>query len=151
MRIFHFAPDTGEYLGSGEAQLDPLESKIAGQPVYLLPAHATRAEPPEAGHKQLACWDGEAWRLVPDRRGETYWLPDGTAHEIATLGETPPADALDVEPAKPEPTQGPVPVSVPPDQLPFTRGQALRLIDAVQVGDMKALDELKAQIQGIVP
>ena len=30
-------------------------------------------------------------------------------------------------------------------------GTAGILIDAVQVGDMKALDELKAQIQGIVP
>jgi hypothetical protein len=40
-----------------------------------------------------------SWSLIPDFRGREYWLADGSRHTITNLGEQPPADALDAEPA----------------------------------------------------
>ena len=49
------------YAGQQECQIDPLESKKQGHPVYLLPADCTWAEPlnEEEGYKIK--WNGEAW------------------------------------------------------------------------------------------
>lgn len=44
-------------------------------------------------NEQLASWE-----LVPDYRGVTYWLPDGSAHTITELGVETPVDALSEAP-----------------------------------------------------
>jgi hypothetical protein len=45
-------------------------------------------------------WDASAndWRAVPDYRGHSYWLADGSFHTIDDIGVSPPADALDSPP-----------------------------------------------------
>lgn len=94
MNVHHYDSTTGEYIHSTAASLDPLATEQAGEPVYLLPARATWLAPPAAGEGEVAVWRDAAWTLVPDHRGQVYWLPDGTQYTITALGETPPEDAL---------------------------------------------------------
>jgi len=93
MNIYHYHPDTFEYLGASEAKIDPLETAKAGGQVYLIPANATTDQPPEAGTNQRARRNGDAWELVDDYRGQEYWDKD-TAEKITIteLGITIPND-----------------------------------------------------------
>jgi hypothetical protein len=104
MKIYHFDEKTGERLGQAEAAIDPLETKRAGAPRYLLPASATLAPPPEVGEHEAAVFDPgeESWYIAPDFRGAVHYDPEtGQRLVIETLGvlpevtETPPADLLE--------------------------------------------------------
>ena len=68
--------DNGEYIGTEEALLDPLETEQQEKEVYLLPANATFTEPLEAQEGYVNVWNGEAWEQVEDNRGVEYWLPE---------------------------------------------------------------------------
>ena len=50
------------YAGQQECQIDPLESKKQGHPVYLLPADCTWAEPLNEKEGYKIKWNGEAWK-----------------------------------------------------------------------------------------
>lgn len=91
--------NTNEYLGKTQADQSPLE-----EGVWIYPAFTTDQKPPDAGANQTAVFSGDAWALVPDWRGHTYWLADGSEHKIEALGEEPSADALDTPPPPPPPT-----------------------------------------------
>lgn len=84
MKVYHYAPGTGEYTGSSIADPSPLESGV-----WLIPAHATAEKPPrvEAGHRPV--WMGEKWELLQDLRGHVVWLADGSAKVIDQLGPLP--------------------------------------------------------------
>ncbi|MGE5553289.1 MAG: tail fiber assembly protein [Betaproteobacteria bacterium] len=58
-RIYHYHPETGEYLGESEARESPLEPGV-----FLLPAHATFEAPPEAGPGQVAVFNAGVWHLM---------------------------------------------------------------------------------------
>lgn len=85
--------DNGEYIGTEEALLDPLETELQGENVYLLPANATFTAPPAEKEGFARVWTGESWQEVEDHRGTKYWLPGegyGTpAHEMKELGSLP--------------------------------------------------------------
>lgn len=49
------------YAGQQECQIDPLESKKQGHPVYLLPANCTWKEPLNEKEGYKIKWNGEAW------------------------------------------------------------------------------------------
>ncbi len=49
------------FAGQQECQLDPLESKKQGHPVYLLPANCTWQEPLTEQEGYKIKWNGEAW------------------------------------------------------------------------------------------
>jgi hypothetical protein len=87
MNVYHFNPGTGEYEGQEQAQIDPLESKLQGKPVYLLPANATFTPPPGAGKNTVLVWQGGVWNILPDHRGAKYWDADGE-HQITEIGDT---------------------------------------------------------------
>lgn len=93
--VYHYHRETGELLGADEAELDPLER----QP--LVPAHSTVQEPPAPQPGEVARFDGEEWHLVPDHRGESYWLADGSRVVIMGLGVAPPPEALSEPPPPP--------------------------------------------------
>jgi len=93
MQIYHYHPDTGEFMGSGEADADPVVPNN-----YLIPAHATPVAPPALGPNEAAVYQGGAWAIAPDHRGAVYWLADKTRHEITALGEVPPLGALAAPP-----------------------------------------------------
>lgn len=99
MQIFHYHPETGEFLGQSAALPDPLEE---GR--FLVPAYATDAPPPESGQNKVAVFDGQSWVLKPDFRGTVYWLSHGDKHTITEIGETVPEGAFLEEPAPPAPT-----------------------------------------------
>ena len=93
MQVYKYDEQTKEYIGTEEALLDPLETELQGENVYLLPANATFIEPPEAQESFARVWNGEAWEQVEDNRGVEYWLPEDTygapAREMKELGELP--------------------------------------------------------------
>ena len=49
------------YAGQQECQIDPLESKKQGHPVYLLPADCTWADPLNEKEGYKIKWNGGAW------------------------------------------------------------------------------------------
>lgn len=58
MKIHHYNETTGEWVGEGVADADPLE---AGR--WLIPAHATTEQPPEPGEGKFVAWNGTAWEV----------------------------------------------------------------------------------------
>lgn len=102
MNVYKFNPITKEYTGVEPAMLDPLESKLQGKEVYLLPANATFTEPTfKDGYATV--WNGEAWEQIEDNRGKEYWLKSDTfgtpARTMKELGAFP-ADAVFAAPEK---------------------------------------------------
>ncbi|MEJ1402588.1 MAG: hypothetical protein RPU61_03595 [Candidatus Sedimenticola sp. (ex Thyasira tokunagai)] len=89
-----YNPENGTYLGPMIAGIDPLESKVAGEPVYLgPPANAVTEAPLGAEANQIDVYN-DGWQLVADHRGQEYYLADGSHHTITEIGIEPPADAL---------------------------------------------------------
>jgi len=89
MNLYHYHPDTFEYIGISEARIDPLETAKTEQTVYLIPAYATMDQPPVAGSNQKARRIGNTWKLVADYRGQEYWDKDtGTKITITDLEVT---------------------------------------------------------------
>lgn len=97
--------DNGEYIGTEEALLDPLETEQQGKNIYLLPTNATFTEPPAEKECYVNVWNGEAWEQVEDNSGVEYWLPEdkfgAPAHEMKELGILPEGATL----TPPEQTQ----------------------------------------------
>ena len=82
--IYNYHPQTGELLGSGYADPDPLTENA-----WLMPAHSTQQTPPSTPDGTVAVWHVGAWAVHADHRGETWWK-DGGAFVIDFLGN--PAD-----------------------------------------------------------
>lgn len=68
--------DNGEYIGTEEALLDPLETEQQGKNIYLLPANATFTAPLAEKEGFVNVWNGTAWERTEDNRGKEYWLPE---------------------------------------------------------------------------
>ncbi|WP_050978076.1 hypothetical protein [Herbaspirillum sp. GW103] len=56
MKIYHYHPETGIYLGQGEADADPL---VSGN--WLIPASATAKEPADELEGFMRVFRGDAW------------------------------------------------------------------------------------------
>ena len=100
MILHRYNLETGEYLGTQEAQKRPNGDYITDV------VGATIHEPPTTGEKQAARWTGTAWEVVEDHRqtrdkggvieegsGTPYWLPGDTwqspARYLTELGPLP--------------------------------------------------------------
>lgn len=70
MQIYHYHPDTGEFLGVGLADQSPLEPGV-----YLIPAHATTTAPPTAMSGKVRVWRGE-WVFEDVLAGEPTHDPE---------------------------------------------------------------------------
>lgn len=120
MKAYVYNEKNGEFVREAVTDLDPLETRLAGKNVWLLPAHSTFTPPPAAGEKQAAVWNGAKWEIVEDHRrkrdkggviikesGTAYWLPGDTwespARYMTELGPLP-DDAILARPEKPAPT-----------------------------------------------
>lgn len=128
MRIYDINPvdSTAAVNPTGrEAPSDPMR----GTP--RLPAGSTDICPPKTSDNEVAQWIGEAWKLVPDWRGHTYWTEDGQRHEITEIGIEPPEDALS---------------EAPPESLPALAARKRREIDAAR--DMAFMEGLPREITG---
>lgn len=104
MNVYKYDELTHEYTGVETAQLDPLESKLQGKDIYLLPANATFTAPLVVKEGYTQVFKDGVWNYVEDHRGEQYWLADdefGTpAREMKELGALP-ENAVFEAPEKP--------------------------------------------------
>lgn len=82
--IYVAHPVTGEFIGTGYADPDPLE---AGN--WLVPAHAYLEAPPAVSVGEVALRGDSGWRVAVDLRGTVYSTETGEAVEHAELGALP--------------------------------------------------------------
>ena len=68
MNLYNYDKNTKEYLSTTIASADPMETKIKGEFVPLVPAYATLLEPPKTGENEVAIFNGEAWEIKKDFR-----------------------------------------------------------------------------------
>lgn len=68
MNLYNYDKNTKEYLSTTLASADPLETKIKGEFVPLVPAYATLLEPPTTGENEVAIFNGKAWEIKKDFR-----------------------------------------------------------------------------------
>ena len=61
MKAYKYNFENKKYEGEVTCQIDPLESKIAGKEIYLLPADCTYEVPPEEKDGFDIVWNGDAW------------------------------------------------------------------------------------------
>ena len=61
MKAYRYNPATKKYEGEVNCQLDPLETKIKGEEVWLLPANSTYETPPPSRDGFDIVWNGSAW------------------------------------------------------------------------------------------
>ena len=77
MQVYHYRPDTKEYVGN---------SKLP-----RLPAHSTSVQPPQATINQVAVFDEakQNWSLQADHRGLVYAKADGSELNWQEIGDLP--------------------------------------------------------------
>ena len=74
--IYHYDPDSLEFLAEGIAHESPLEAGCE-PPVFLVPANATKLAPPYRLDKGYVwCWHHQDWIKTPDHRGQWVHHPD---------------------------------------------------------------------------
>jgi hypothetical protein len=83
----------GFLVGATQADIDPLNLNN-----WLIPGNCVELAPPSCGNNQIAQYKNGEWFIVADYRGEKYWLPDGSEHEIIVPGEVFPPNALSSPP-----------------------------------------------------
>lgn len=83
MTVYHYDGVSREFLGTGTADVSPLEPGV-----YLIPANATTNQPPEPQEGYACVWDGKAWAQEEDHRGEQGYV-NGIPRIITELGPLP--------------------------------------------------------------
>ena len=68
MNLYNYDKNTKEYLSTTIASADPMETKIKGEFVPLVPAYATLLEPPTTGENEVAIFNGKVWEIKKDFR-----------------------------------------------------------------------------------
>ncbi len=138
MNIYHYSETNGEYLGPGVAKLDPVGQKP------MIPANATTDEPPAADMNQVTRRNGDAWEIVPDYRGSTWYDAEGNQHKITQINQEPDPNWTSTKPVIPDP----VPEVVEMAQARLALLQAGHL-DKVQpiIDAMPEPDRTAAQIE----
>lgn len=93
-KIVYQCDAAGIYAGLAVA----FESQV-DEGVFHIPAGCVETPPPDIPSGSAAVWSSEAWRIVPDHRGETWYL-DGIATVIAFAGD-PAAAGYEMTPPPP--------------------------------------------------
>lgn len=85
MEIYHYHPVTGEFLGAGKADRDPLEPAN-----WLVPANATTTPPPAVPAETAAVYEAGTWSLLESHKGKTVYHKQTKAErQITELGPIP--------------------------------------------------------------
>lgn len=76
MIAYGYIKETGMYSGINICQLDPIESKIKGEAIYLLPADSTFIAPPDYNEEtEVPIWSGTSWiideKSIPEKEETT--------------------------------------------------------------------------------
>jgi hypothetical protein len=83
--VYAYHPETGEYLGTTTADLSPLDT----EETWLVPAHATEQEPPQAAERQVAVYRDGGWQLAADFRALKLWSKSSAQRVTVKIGDTP--------------------------------------------------------------
>jgi hypothetical protein len=84
MKIYNYNHN-GEFTGETDANIDPLETELQGEPVYLIPANATTDIIPEVGENQVPVYVDGHWVISVDYRGTVFY--DTTTKEKVVIDE----------------------------------------------------------------
>ncbi len=84
MEIFHYSKMTGELLGAGQADKDPLKEEG-----WLIPANSTTSQPPLVTDTEIAVFQNGEWSVVEDHRGSVFYDEEGSEVVIRDLGPLP--------------------------------------------------------------
>lgn len=95
MLVYHYDEETKEFLYEEEASIDPLETGLKGENVYLLPANATFEKPLEKQDYKAVVFNGETWEYIEDYRGVTVWKSYYESMVIEELGAIPDGYSLE--------------------------------------------------------
>lgn len=68
MNLYNYDKNTKEYLSTTIASADPMETKIKGEFIPLVPAYATLVEPPNTDENEAAVFNGTTWEIKKDFR-----------------------------------------------------------------------------------
>lgn len=86
MLVYKF-DEKGLFVGIDETELDPLESKLQGKEIFLLPPNAT-FDAPEIKEGFAPVWNGGKWEQIEDHRGVAFWLEGDSFGTLArTMNE----------------------------------------------------------------
>lgn len=92
---YRYDQEKKKFMHSEEMHKDPLESKLQGKDIWLLPANCTLIEPPEAKEGFDIVWNGDAWEYKEQEKEPEPYVPtekEKTQREIwdlkAKLSET---------------------------------------------------------------
>lgn len=132
MDIYSFHPETGEYIGAGKADPNPVR-----EDAWLLPAYCTSVAPPEAESGFALMWTGGSWAKVADHRGERWWPNDAASNlapsiVIGFLGDPAAHGLTKTEP--PAPPQAPVTISARQIRLAMTQLDWRAAVEAYVAG-----------------
>ncbi len=87
MKYYSF-DENGIFNGEVAPQVDPLETEIAGETVYMVAANSTVVAPPAVPEGSVAQWDGSGWVIKADFRGEVvYSISDKSPKIVDYIGD----------------------------------------------------------------
>lgn len=91
MFYYSYDPNTKEYTGKAEADINPEATRRAGYNVYWAPAYATLEEPPIFEANRVALFDEETqkWVVKVDYRGQYICNENLNTHQVHEAGELP--------------------------------------------------------------
>lgn len=79
MKAYQYDSETKKYIGEIDRQIDPLESELKGEDIYLMPADSTDIVPPEAKDGYDIVFNGAGWEYKEIEKPEP--LPEPTIEE----------------------------------------------------------------------
>ena len=85
--VYIYNEESNEYIGESITMLDPEETRIQGQDVWMMPPNSTTVKP-ELKEGYAPIWNGEVWDYVEDHRGKKGFI-NGVLTEIKELGPLP--------------------------------------------------------------
>lgn len=90
--LYNYDQETGEFLSSLKAQINPISSEKKGKDVYFERAYATDKKPPKVKKNEVAVFNGKGWDIKTDFRGVVFFNKSGDISEIINIDECVPND-----------------------------------------------------------
>jgi hypothetical protein len=87
MQLYLYDATTKEYTEQIEAYIDPAETQIKGEPVFMYPANSTDIEPPVVLENQVCVFENESWIVKADYRGQYQCDSNLKVSKVETIGE----------------------------------------------------------------
>lgn len=108
MKIYHYSKDSYEFIRESEARKDPIKSEKQEKDIYLVPAYATKIQPPSVSENEIAIFNEteKIWKTEVDYRGEIFYKKDSAEEvKIEEIGEVNSELTNKVPPKKSDPRE----------------------------------------------